>query len=119
MEFDLIEKEPLEVKAMLDEDSSNIMLLDVREQWEFDLCHIPASIHIPIAEVILRVSELEKTNPIVIVCHNGRRSLNIGLELIEKGFHNVINLKGGVDQWADDIDTSMAKYGMKEILENS
>ena len=119
MEFDLIEKEPLEVKAMLDESSSDIMLLDVREKWEFDLCHIPMSIHMPIAEVILRESELEKTNPIIIICHNGRRSLNIGLELIEKGFDNVINLKGGVDQWADDIDTSMTKYGMKEILENS
>ena len=41
MEIDLIEKEPLEIKAMLDDDSSNIMLLDVREKWEFDLCHIP------------------------------------------------------------------------------
>jgi len=119
MEFDLIEKEPLEVKAMLDESSSSIMLLDVREKWEFDLCHIPKSIHMPIAEVILRISELEKTNPVIIICHNGRRSLHIGLELIEKGFDNVINLKGGVDQWADDIDTSMTKYGMKEILENS
>ena len=119
MEFDLIEKEPLEVKAMLDESSSSIMLLDVREKWEFDLCHIPKSIHMPIAEVILRISELEKTNPIIIICHNGRRSLHIGLELIEKGFDNVINLKGGVDQWADDIDTSMTKCGMKEILENS
>ena len=119
MEFDLIEKEPLEVKAMLDESSSSIMLLDVREKWEFDLCHIPESIHMPIAEVILRISELEKTNPIIIICHNGRRSLHIGLELIEKGFDNVINLKGGVDQWADDIDTSMTKYGMKEIIENS
>ena len=119
MEFDLIEKEPLEVKAMLDESSSSIMLLDVREKWEFDLCHIPKSIHMPIAEVILRISELEKTNPIIIICHNGRRSLHIGLELIEKGFDNVINLKGGVDQWADDIDISMTKYGMKEILENS
>ena len=119
MELDLIEKEPLEVKAMLDESSSSIMLLDVREKWEFDLCHIPKSIHMPIAEVILRISELEKTNPIIIICHNGRRSLHIGLELIEKGFDNVINLKGGVDQWADDIDTSMTKYGMKEIIENS
>ena len=119
MELDLIEKEPLEVKAMLDEGSPDIMLLDVREKWEYDLCHIPMSVHIPIAEVISRLSELDKANPIVIVCHNGRRSLNIGLELIGKGYDNVINLKGGVDQWADDIDTSMTKYGMKEILENS
>jgi monothiol glutaredoxin len=53
------------------------------------------------------------------VCHNGRRSRHIGEELIKKGFDNLINLKGGVDQWADDIDKSMPKYGMKEIIENS
>ena len=53
------------------------------------------------------------------MCHNGRRSRIIGEELINMGFNNVINLKGGVDQWADDIDTSMPTSGMKEIIENS
>ncbi len=115
----LNEKEPLEVQAMLDEKKSNIMLVDVREKWEFDLCHIPDSIHIPVSDIVLRMSELQKSDPIILICHNGRRSLNIGLELIDKGFNNVINLKGGVDQWADDIDNTMAKYGIKEIIENS
>ena len=55
MEFDLVEKEPLEVKAMLDANKSDIMLLDVREQWEYDLCHIPNSIHIPF-QISLRES---------------------------------------------------------------
>ena len=119
MEFDLVEKEPLEVKAMLDTGKSDIMLLDVREQWEFDLCHIPNSIHIPLSDIIMRISELPKSDPIIIICHNGRRSLNIGLELISKGYDNVVNLKGGVDQWADDIDNTMARYGIKEIIENS
>ncbi len=104
---------------MLDEKKSNIMLVDVREKWEFDLCHIPDSIHIPVSDIVLRMSELQKSDPIILICHNGRRSLNIGLELIDKGFNNVINLKGGVDQWADDIDNTMAKYGIKEIIENS
>ena len=119
MEFDLIEKEPLEIKAMLDDDSSHIVLLDVREKWEFDLCHIPNSIHMPVTEVSSKISSFSKTGSIIIICHNGRRSLHVGLEFIKKGFNNVINLKGGVDQWADDIDNSMAKYGMKEIIENS
>ena len=100
---------------MLDEKKSNIMLVDVREKWEFDLCHIPDSIHIPVSDIVLRMSELQKSDPIILICHNGRRSLNIGLELIDKGFNNVINLKGG----ADDIDNTMAKYGIKEIIENS
>ena len=113
------EQNATEINDILNNKENNLIILDVREKWEFDLCSIPESIHMPIAEVILRISELEKTNPIIIICHTGRRSLHIGLELIEKGFDNVINLKGGVDQWADDIDTSMTKYGMKEILENS
>ena len=115
----MIEKEPLEVKAMLDKKDSSIMLLDIREQWEFDYCHIPNSIHIPQLDLVSRMSELQKDYPIIIICHNGRRSLNIGLDLISKGFDNVINLKGGVDQWADDIDNKMPKYCMKEIIENS
>ena len=114
----MIEKEPLEVKELLDSGTS-LVLLDVREKWEFDYCHIPGSIHIPVSEIIDRASELETKDPLILVCHNGRRSLYIGEELLTKGFNNVINLKGGVDQWADDIDTSMPKYGMKEILENS
>ena len=66
MEFDLIEKEPLEIKAMLDDDSSHIVLLDVREKWEFDLCHIPNSIHMPVTEVSSKISSFSKTGSIII-----------------------------------------------------
>tara|TARA_B100001769_G_C21835457_1_gene453576 strand:+ start:278 stop:628 length:351 start_codon:yes stop_codon:yes gene_type:complete len=114
----VIEKEPLEVKELLDSGIS-LVLLDVREHWEFDYCKIPNSIHIPLSNVTKRISEFEKKDPIILICHNGRRSRHIGEELINMGFDNVINLKGGVDKWADDIDKSMPKYGMKEIIENS
>lgn len=114
----MIEKEPLEVKELLDSGIS-LVLLDVREHWEFDYCKIPNSIHMPLSDVTKRISEFEKKDPIILICHNGRRSRHIGEELINMGFDNVINLKGGVDQWADDIDKSMPKYGMKEIIENS
>ena len=53
----MIEKEPLEVKELLDSGTS-LVLLDVREKWEFDYCHIPGSIHIPVSEIIDRTSEL-------------------------------------------------------------
>ncbi len=114
----MIEKEPLQVKELLDS-GTDIVLVDVREKWEFEYCHIPNSIHISVSDIPKNISILETKTPIILVCHNGRRSRQIGEELIKKGFDNLINLKGGVDQWADDIDKSMPKYGMKEIIENS
>jgi rhodanese-related sulfurtransferase len=114
----VIEKEPLQVKELLDS-GTDMVLVDVREKWEFEYCHIPNSIHISVSDIPDNISKLETKKPLLLVCHNGRRSRHIGEELIKKGFRNLINLKGGVDQWADDIDKSMPKYGMKEIIENS
>ena len=114
----MIEKEPLEVMELL-ENNSDPVFVDVREKWEFDYCHIPSSIHISVTDIRNNISRLERTRPLILVCHNGRRSREIGKDLIDLGFNNVINLKGGIDQWADDIDNSMPKYGMKEIIENS
>ena len=114
----MIEKEPLQVKELLDS-GTDIVLVDVREKWEFEYCHIPNSIHISVTDIPDNFSRLETIKPLILVCHNGRRSRHIGEELIKNGFNNLINLKGGVDQWADDIDKSMPKYGMKEIIENS
>jgi len=114
----VIEKEPLEVKELLDS-GTDMVLVDVREKWEFEYCRIPNSIHISVTDIPDNISKLETKKPLILVCHNGRRSRHIGEELIKKGFDNLINLKGGVDQWADDIDMSMPKYGMKEIIENS
>ena len=114
----MIEKEPLEVKELLDS-GTDMVLVDVREKWEFEYCRIPNSIHISVTDIPDNISKLETKKPLILVCHNGRRSRHIGEELIKNGFDNLINLKGGVDQWADDIDVSMPKYGMKEIIENS
>ena len=114
----MIEKEPLEVKELLDS-GTDIVLVDVREKWEFEYCHIPNSIHISVTDIPDNISKLETKKPLILVCHNGIRSRHIGEELIKNCFDNLINLKGGVDQWADDIDVSMPKYGMKEIIENS
>ena len=46
----MIEKEPLEVKELLDS-GTDIVLVDVREKWEFEYCHIPNSIHISVTDI--------------------------------------------------------------------
>ena len=85
-------------------------LLDVREPWEFRICHIDGSMSMPMNTVPGRLSELNTEQPIVCICHHGLRSMDVGLFLERQGFSRVINLSGGVDAWALQVDTTMPTY---------
>ena len=58
----MIEKEPLQVKELLDS-GTDIVLVDVREKWEFEYCHIPNSIHISVSDIPDNISKLETKKP--------------------------------------------------------
>jgi rhodanese-related sulfurtransferase len=86
------------------------MLLDVREPSEFELCHLPGSQLIPMHTIPMRCEELPTEQEIVVICHHGGRSMQVAMFLERRGFANVINLSGGVDSWAIEIDHSMHRY---------
>ena len=86
------------------------VLLDVREEWEYEYCHIAGSILIPMGQVPVHLEELDKEREIVVICHHGIRSRHIGMYLEHAGFNKVINLEGGVEQWAADVDPTMRRY---------
>ncbi len=86
------------------------VLLDVREQWEFDYCHIESSRLMSMADVIQKYHELDTEQETVIICHHGIRSRQIGYFLKTKNFNRIINLSGGVEQWAETVDTDMPRY---------
>jgi len=86
------------------------VLLDVREPWEFDTCHIEGSQLVPMASVPARVVELDAAAETVVICHHGARSANVGMFLERQGFTNVINLAGGVAAWAAQVDPAMPRY---------
>lgn len=86
------------------------VLLDVREQWEFDACHISGSKHMPMRAVPVRYAELNPNADIVVVCHHGARSFQVAMYLEHQGFGSVINLQGGVAAWARDVDAGMRQY---------
>jgi len=86
------------------------LLLDVRENWEFETCRIEGSTQIPMNLIPIRVSELEDDCEIVCVCHHGARSMQVAAFLEHNGFSNVTNLTGGVHAWAVQVDPSMPKY---------
>lgn len=99
-----------EVKQRLD-NGDKMVLLDVRETPERSFCAIDGSLHIPMAEVPVRLAELNADEPIVVVCHHGVRSFQVAHYLKANGFENVYNLAGGIDQWSLTVDPTVPRYG--------
>jgi len=92
------------------EGTTNPVLLDVREPWEFAICHIEGSKLIPIREIPNAINQLDQDQEIVVICHTGVRSLSVCVFLKNEGFSNVANLSGGVHAWATKVDSHMPTY---------
>ncbi len=99
-----------ELKTYLDEADPEPVLLDVREPWEFGICHIDGSHLIPMRSIPSSLDALEKQRETVVICHHGIRSRQVALYLEHQGFSNIINMEGGVAAWARDIDPGMPTY---------
>ena len=91
-------------------DGERPFVLDVREAWEYQVCALPDSVHIPMQTLPARLQELPRDGAIVVVCHHGNRSQVAAGFLERHGFAPLYNLRGGVDAWAKQIDPSMATY---------
>ncbi len=98
-----------ELKAKLDR-GDRFHLIDVREPFEWEICHIPGARLIPIGQLAARMSELDSTDEIVLQCKTGARSSTALRLLQDAGFSKLANLEGGIHAWADEIDPTMPKY---------
>ncbi|MSQ54670.1 MAG: sulfurtransferase [Betaproteobacteria bacterium] len=102
---------PAELSAWLaDSGRAAPLLLDVREPWEFQTCHLPESLLVPIREIQARLGELDPAAETVVICHHGARSMQVALYLERQGFDKVLNLAGGMDAWARTVDPAMPVY---------
>jgi rhodanese-related sulfurtransferase len=101
---------PRQLKQYLAESSPPPLLLDVRERWEYEIAHIEGSTLVPLAQVPGLVHREDPEREIVIICHHGVRSHHAGLFLEHHGFARVINLAGGIDAWAREVDPDLALY---------
>ena len=99
------------VATMLN-NQDDFLLLDVREQDEYDIAKIEGSVLIPMTGIRDRVGELDEHRDrlIVVHCHHGGRSLRITQFLREAGFAKCQNMAGGIDQWSQEIDGDIARY---------
>ena len=86
-----------------------LVLIDVREQEEHDICNIEPSVHIPMNKIPSHVDKLGKDIEYAIICHSGVRSHNVCFYLQNLGY-KVRNVSGGIHQWAIEIDSTMKIY---------
>ena len=89
---------------------NEVALIDVREQWEFDICQIKGAILMPMDEIGESYVNLNKDSNIALYCHSGIRSMHVADFLLSKGFQSLANLRGGIDAWAQEIDTTVERY---------
>jgi len=92
------------------QNKKDIVILDVREPGEYEICHLEGSKLIPLSELQLRVNELDTADEIIVHCHHGVRSLRATTFLRNLGFKKVKSLKGGIDAWAVNYDPLMPRY---------
>jgi adenylyltransferase/sulfurtransferase len=99
---------PRELKSRLDR-GDDIYILDVREPHEYQICNIGGHL-IPLGDLPSRVNELDSSREIVAHCRSGKRSAEASEFLRKAGFRKILNLKGGILAWSDEVDPSVPKY---------
>lgn len=99
-----------ELKQRLD-NGEDIQIIDVREPNEVAIARLPNSVHIPLAQVLNRMSEIDPTRETVVHCKMGGRSARAIDALTRSGFSGkLLNLKGGITAWSNEVDPSVPKY---------
>src|SRR5499427_1080981 len=99
---------PRELKSRLDR-GDDLYILDVREPHEYQICNLQGHL-IPLGELPRRVHELDSSREIVAHCRSGKRSAEAIDFLRKAGFRKILNLKGGILAWSDEVDSSVPKY---------
>ncbi len=102
------EIEPKSVKEKLDK-GEPFILVDVREQQEWDAGHIQGAWLMPLGSLDKRINELDRNREIIVYCRSGKRSEKAARILLESGFQNIQNMKGGILSWNDQVDASAPK----------
>lgn len=95
---------------LADDSRAKPLLLDVREPWEYERCHLAGASLVPMRELPARLDEIEPDAPVVCICHHGTRSAHAAMFLARQGIADVYNLTGGVDSWARHVDPAMPTY---------
>jgi adenylyltransferase/sulfurtransferase len=105
-EFDIT---PQELKAMQERNGRGIVLLDVREPHEWEICRLEGAILIPLRELPARLNQMDPTREYVVYCKTGGRSAQAARIMQAAGLR-VRNLRGGINAWSREVDPSVPLY---------
>ncbi len=105
---------PSQLSAWMAQHDQTVMVLDVREDWEVQTaCLKPEGFalrHIPMGQLVQRLTELDPDQPIACLCHHGARSMQVASFLAQQGFQHVANIAGGINAWSAQVDPSVPRY---------
>ena len=97
-----------ELKEKMDA-GEDFQLIDVREDFEYEMSNLGGEL-IPLSGILIESGKIDKTKPVIVQCRSGNRSAAAIMQLEQKGFTNLYNLKGGMLAWADEIDPDIQVY---------
>jgi len=97
-----------ELKAKKDS-GEDFQLIDVREDFEYEMSNLGGTL-IPLGGILIEAEKIDKSKPVVVMCRSGKRSAAAIMQLEQRGFTNLINLKGGILAWADEVDPTLNVY---------
>jgi rhodanese-related sulfurtransferase len=102
-----LEITPQDLRQRLDQ----VRIVDVREPWEYQVCHLAGAESIPMGEIPAALPRLDgDEKPLVVYCHHGVRSLRVANWLRQQGIEQVSSLQGGIDRWSLEIDPAVPRY---------
>jgi len=107
--MDDLEIKPADVKARLDRGES-LVLVDVREPWEHNLCRIEGAKLVPLGALAASLNTLPDVEEVICYCHHGMRSLDAAAWLRFQGFAKAKSLAGGIERWSVEVDPKVPRY---------
>lgn len=97
-----------ELQKMI-ENNEDFQLIDVRESFEYEVSNLNG-LHIPLGGILLETEKIAGDKPVIVQCRSGKRSAQAIHLLEQEGFDNLVNLKGGILAWKEEIDPSIEVY---------
>jgi rhodanese-related sulfurtransferase len=104
-----LEIKPAEVKARMDRGES-LVLVDVREPWEYQLCRIEGAKLVPLGSLAASLNTLPDVDEVICYCHHGMRSLDAAAWLRFQGIASAKSLAGGIERWSLEIAPKVPRY---------
>jgi len=104
-----LEITPADTKRRLDR-GERLLLLDVREPWEFEICRLEGAKLIPMGSIPANLQALDTDDEVICYCHHGMRSLDVAVWLRGQGVARAKSLAGGIERWSLEIDPRVPRY---------